>query len=160
MDTKIYYFHENNIETATTEINAVGWYRFTDEQTSAYLDNKTLLPYWNGSSYELIDYVPPVFNLDNFKLMKLSDMSNLSLMIKEQKYKSYKYQNAMSSVNMIARNEDPMYSLEVANTIMQEYDSKSKAFRDEYYRLKGLIEVAQSVEEIDTICFNNQFDTI
>jgi len=160
MDNLIYYFHENNIETATTEINVKGWFKFTDEQTAAYLSNKNLLPYWNGSSYELIDYVPPVFDIENFKLMKLSDMSNLSLMIKEQKYPSYKYQNAISSLNMIARNEEPMYSLEVANTIMQEYDSKFKAFRDEYYRLKGLIEVSQSVEEIDNICFNNQFDTI
>lgn len=81
-------------------------------------------------------------------------------MIKDQKYPSYKYQNAMSSVNMIARNEEPMYSLESANAIMQEYDSKFKAFRDEYYRLKGLIEVAQTVEDINSICFTNQFDTI
>lgn len=156
----IYYFHENNIETATTEINASGWYKFTDEQTSAYLSNKTLLPYWNGSCYELIDYVPPVFDLANFKLMKLSDMSDLSLMIKEQKYPSYRYQNAVSSINMISRNEEPIYTHEVADAIIQEYDNKFKEFRDEYYRLKGLIEVAQSVEEIDNICFNNQFNII
>ena len=160
MENTIFYFHENNIETATTQINVAGWYKFTEEQTAAYLANPNLLPYWNGSSYELIDYVPPIFDIENFKIMKLSDMSNLSLMIKEQKYPSYKYQNAMSSVNMISRNEDPMYPLEVANEIMQEYDSKFKAFRDEYYRLKALIEVVKTVEEIDLICFNNQFDTI
>ena len=160
MDNLIYYFHENNIETATTEINVQGWYKFTDEQTSAYTANKNLLPYWNGSTYELIEYVPPIFDLANFKLMKLSDMSNLSLMIKEQKYPYYKYQNAMSSLNMIMRNEAPIYTHEVADAIIQEYDNKFKAFREEYYRLKSLIEVATTLEQVDEICFNNQFDTI
>lgn len=160
MENTIFYFHENNIETATTEINVAGWYKFTDEQTAAYIANPNLLPYKNGEVYELIEHVPPVFDIENFKIMKLSDMSHLSLMIKDQKYPSYKYQNAMSSVNMIARNEEPMYSLEVANSIMQEYDSKFKASRDEYYRLKALIEVAETVEEIDFICFTNQFNTI
>lgn len=156
----IYYFHENNIETATTEIKAAGWYRFTDEQMQAYLSNQNLLPFWNGSSYELIDYVPPLFDLDNFKIMKLSDMSNLSLMIKEQKYPYYRYQNSMSSLNMIMRGEEPIYSQQTAADIIQEYDHKFKAFRDEFYRLKSLVEVAEGVEEIDEICFNNQFDTI
>lgn len=160
MDKLIYYFHENNIETATTEINADGWYKFTDEQTYAYLANKTLLPYWNGSGYELIEHIPPVFDLANFKLMKLSDMSNLSLQIKEQKYPYYRYQNAVSSLNMISRNEEPIYTHEQADAIMQEYDSKFKAFRDEYYRLKSLIEVATIPEQVDEICFSNQFDLL
>lgn len=160
MANLIYYFHENNIETATTEIKAVGWYKFTAKQTADYLANLNLLPFWNGTSYELIEHVPPIFDLDNFKIMKLSDMSNLALMIKEQKYPSYKYQNAMSSLNMISRDEIPMYSQSESETIIQEFDNKFKAFRDEYYRLKGLIDIAQSVEEIDSICFTNQFDTI
>lgn len=160
METLIYYFHENNIETATTEINVQGWQRFTDKQTSDYIANSNLLPYWNGSSYELIEHVPPVFDLDNFKVMKLSDMSNLALIIKDAKYPSYKYQNAISSLNMIGRGVDPIYSQEVAESIIQEFDNKFKLFRDEYYRLKGLIDVAITVEEIDIICFNNQFDTL
>ena len=160
MENTIFYFHENNIETATTEINVAGWFKFTEEQTAAYLANTDLLPYWNGSSYELIDYVTPVFNLDNFRLMKLSDMSNLSLMIKEQKYPYYRYQNSMSSLNMIMRGEEPIYSQETAADTIQEYDHKFKAFRDEFYRLKALIEAAEGIQEIDLICFNNLFDTI
>lgn len=160
MENTIFYFHENNIETATTEINVKGWYKFTDEQTTAYLVNQNLLPYFNGVSYELIEHVPPIFDIENFKIMKLSDMSNLSLMIKEQKYPYYRYQNSMSSLNMIMRGEEPIYSQENAADTIQEYDHKFKAFRDEFYRLKALIEVAKTIEEIDSICFTNQFDTI
>jgi hypothetical protein len=156
----IYYFREGNIETATTEIELQGWQMFTAEQTEAYLANPNLLPYKNGEFYELIDHNPPVVNIESFKLMKLSDMSNLSLMLKDEKYPFYKYQNAMSSLNMILRGQEPIYSKKESENIIELFDTKFKMFRDEYYRLKACIEVATTPEEIDLICFNNQFDKL
>ena len=147
MENTIFYFHENNIETATTEINVAGWFKFTEEQTAAYLANTDLLPYWNGSSYELIDYVPPIFDLDTYKLEKIQELSYLSLSVGNVVAPAYKFDNCMISKFMQENGENPIYSN--WEEVLNDYKNKRIALRDEFYRLKVVVENATSKEEID-----------
>lgn len=145
----IYYFHENNIETATTEINVAGWYKFTEKQTTDYLANPNLLPFWNGSSYDLIDYVPPIFDLEPYKIEKIKELSYLSLSVGNVVAPAYKFDNCMISKFMEEKGEDPIY--DNWEYVLTDYQNKRIALRNEFYRLKTIVENAITKEEIDSL---------
>ena len=90
-------------------------------------------------------YVPP---LDKYKELKVAVMSELSKATALQKYPQYVRDNIFAGV---------YDDTDKRAKAMQDYFVK---MRDEFYRLKALIENATSIEEVDEICNDNNFDTL
>lgn len=73
----------------------------------------------------------------NYQELKIREFSNLSLKIRYTFLPDYKIQNALLGIYDVQTAANIKYTLEV--------------FRNEFYRLKALVEVAQSLSEVLTI---------
>ena len=146
METLRYYFFENKVETATTEIR--GWQELTQKQIENYLAGGYDIVFINDK-YDLVLHVDIPFDLDFYKESKISEMSILSLEIGESIAPDYRLHNCILSKEMELNGETPIYS--DWQIRLDDYKNKRIYLRDEFYRLKSLIEVSETKEQIDYI---------
>ena len=148
MEDYIYYFFNNKVETATTEIKLPGWQQLTQEEIIIYQNN----------DYDNIEFINNKYcftkniiniNLDEYKTSKIEKLSCLSFILGEEIIPNYKYNNCLISKNLVERGEEPIYPNYL--NIMIEYENSRVFLRKEFYRCKGLIESATTKEEIDNI---------
>ena len=90
-------------------------------------------------------YVHPTPSLDGYKANKIAEMSELSKTTALQKYPQYVRDNIFLGV---------YDDTEAQLTAMRTYFI---AMRKEFYRVKELIDIAVSVEELDEICTGQNF---
>ena len=150
MDEFIYYFYNFNVETATTEIFLPGWQKLTPDEITQYLDNDYIKIVKNGDRYSFSNESTTIpFDLDSYKNEKIRDLSYLRLSVGEVVAPTYKFNNCLLSKEMEENGEIPIYSN--WREVMDEYKIKRIALRNEYYRLKSVVENAFTKEDIDQL---------
>jgi hypothetical protein len=119
----------------------------TDAQINFYLScreegyNATLDEVLNVSKNE-----PVRPSLEEYKAQKITEMSWLSLSAADKKYPEYKKVNAL--LGLYTEQE------------VEEIKSYSTAMRNEFYRLKGLIEAAVDTSDVDAVVATAKFEEI
>lgn len=147
-----YYFYNNRIETATTEIR--GWQQLNKEEIDNYLTGNYEVIF-NVDKYELKLQQEVPFDLIQYKADVIRDLSALSLSVGEIVAPTYKFNNCLLSKFMVENNETPIYDNWLE--IMNDFKNKRIALRNEFYRLKSLIEQALNKENIDILLTENLF---
>ena len=156
MENLYYYFYNYNVETATVKILLEDWQELTQEEIEIYKSG-------DYSSIEKINdhycfsksITINQFNLETYKIEKIQELSYLSLSVGEVVAPTYKFYNCLLSKEMEENGEDPIYTdWKVA---MNEFKSKRVALRNEFYRLKSIVENAETKDEIDQLFTPNVF---
>lgn len=156
MDNLRYYFFEGRVETATTEIKLPGWQQLTQEEIEIYKsgDYSSIEKFNDRYTFAKIITINQ-FNLDTYKVEKIQELSYLSLSVGEVVAPTYKFHNCLLSKEMEENGEDPIYH--DWRVVMNEFNSKRIALRNEFYRLKSVVENANTKEEIDSLFTINIF---
>lgn len=151
-----YYFFNKKVETATTEIKLPGWQQLTQEEIEIYKsgDYSSIEKFNDRYTFAMINTVNQ-FNLDTYKFEKIQELSYLSLSVGEVVAPTYKFHNCLLSKEMEENAETPIYSN--WRVIMEEFKNKRIALRNEFYRLKSIIEQAETKEAVDAIFIENVF---
>ena len=153
MDEQVrYYFYNGVVETATAIIN--GWQELTKEEIQLWLTGDYEVQFTNNI-YSLILRKHIVFDLEQYKLDRIKDLSNLSLSIGEIIAPSYIFNNCILSKEMELIGEIPIYVN--WRDVLNDYKNKRIALRNEFYKLKNDIENFSTKEEIDVLFENNLF---
>lgn len=150
MDEFIYYFYNFNVETATTEIFLPGWQKLTQEEIEIFRSgnySKIEKVYNHYCFSDIIDL--SLFNLTEFKNNKISDLSQMCLAIGDSIAPNYKFDNCLLSKEMEENGETPIYS--DWREKLNDYKNKRIFLRNEFYRIKSLIEKSESREEIEIL---------
>jgi acylphosphatase len=153
MEDYIYYFYDYKVETATTEIKLPGWQRLTNDEIEIYKsgDYNSIEKFNDIFCFSnVID--TNLFNIEQYKRIKIDLISGESFTRGEQIIPDYKYRNCLISKGLVERGEDPIYTNYL--DVMHEYEDLRKDLRNEFYRCKNLIDGATTKEEIDNINFN------
>lgn len=152
MEDYIYYFFNNKVETATTEIKLPGWQRLTDDEIEIYKSGDyNSIEKFNDHYCFSNEIDTNLFNIEQYKRIKIELISGESFAKGEQIIPDYKYRNCLISKGLVERNEPPIYENYIE--IMHQYEDLRRDLRNEFYRCKFLIENATTKEEIDIIKF-------
>jgi hypothetical protein len=119
----------------------------TDKQINFYLSCKE--EGYNATLDEILNAekkAPVVPSLADYKAQKITEMSWLSLSIAERRYPEYKKINALFGL--------------YTEQDVEEIKVYSEAMRSEFYRLKLLIEAAESKDAVDDIVATAKFEEI
>jgi len=156
MEDFIYYFYNYKVETATVEINLPGWQKLTDDEIEIYKSGN----YHSINKFEdrycfssLID--TSFFDFDQYKLLKIQELSQLSLSVGEDIAPTYRFHNCLLSKEMEENGEIPIYSN--WREVMQDFKIKRINLRNEFYRLKSIIENAADKNELDLVISEKTF---
>ena len=152
MDNLRYYFFEGKVETATTTIH--GWQELTAKQIEQYSTGDYDVAFVNDK-WDLVLHVEPIFDLQQYKLDKIKELSYLALSVGNRVAPNYKLDNCILSKEMELNGETPIY--ENWRNVMNEYKNKRTEIRNEFYRLKYIVENANSQTEIDSLFTINIF---
>lgn len=150
MEDFLYYFYNYKVETSDVQIYAEGWQELTSEEIEIYKSG-----YY--SSIEKINdnycfsksITINQFNLETYKIEKIQELSYLSLSVGDIIAPTYKFHNCLLSKEMEETGEIPIYP--DWRDVMNEFKSKRVALRNEFYRLKSVVENATSKEQIDSL---------
>lgn len=142
-----YYFYDGNVETATTEIR--GWQELTSEEIEQYMTGLYDISINIDGIYSFILRVDQKIDLEEYKLNRIKDLSALSLSVGEIIAPTYMFNNCLLSKDMEELGEIPIYKN--WRDVLNEYKNKRIALRNEFYRLKTVVENANSQEEIDKL---------
>ena len=119
-----------------------------DEFEKKYVPNGEQSPkvieWLKTNEFEVVDFVP--IPLADYKVQQIENVNQMSFNLRNEFLPDYKLINAGIDVY---EDESPGTKVKYKNTV--------KAFRTEFYRLKGLIESAKSNDEIDLIVTNSNF---
>lgn len=148
-----YYFINGNVETATTEL--YNFQELTETQISNHLTGLYDVVLANNQ-FDLIEHIEPPFDLPFYKDSKISEMSALSLEVSKTLVPDYKLNNCVLSKISEEIGETPIYYDWRIKII--DLKAKSLYLRNEFYRLKQLIEVAMTKEQIDSIVSSHKFN--
>lgn len=148
-----YYFINGKVETATTSL--FNFQELTENQISNYLTGLYDVALINNK-FDLILHVDPIFDIDFYKESKISEMSTLSLEVAKTLVPDYKVNNCVISKISEEMGSTPIYTDWRERII--DLKLKSIYLRDEFYRLKSLIEHAETKEQIDNIVSSNKYN--
>ena len=150
MEDYIYYFYNYNVETATTEIKLPGWQKLTESEIEIFKSGDySSIEKINDHYYFSKSITINQFNLETYKIEKIQELSYLSLSVGEVVAPTYKFHNCLLSKEMEENGETPIYI--DWRDVMNEFKSKRVALRNEFYRLKSVVENATSKEQIDSL---------
>ena len=120
-----------------------------DYETKLVLDGEQspkVIEWLKTNSFEVVPFVPML--LEDYKKERIEYVNQLSFQIRDKFLPDYKLINAGIDV----------YEDEAPGTKVK-YKQTVKAFRVEFYRLKGLIESATTNDEVDTIVASENYPT-
>ena len=120
-----------------------------DYETKLVLDGEQspkVIEWLKTNSFEVVPFVP--MPLEEYKTQQIEYVNQLSFQIRDKFLPDYKLINAGIDV----------YEDEAPGTKVK-YKQTVKAFRVEFYRLKGLIESATTNDGVDTIVASENYPT-
>ena len=145
-----YYFYNYKVETATVEITLSDWQPLTKEEIIIYQNNDyNNIEFINNKYCFTKNISLNQFNLEIYKIEKIQELSYLSLSVGEVVAPTYKFHNCLLSKEMEENGEIPIYPN--WRDVMNEYKKKRIDLRNEFYRLKTVVENAVTKEEIDSL---------
>ena len=151
-----YYFYNYKVETATVKIWLEDWQELTQEEIIIYQNNDyDNIEFINNKYCFTKNISLNQFDLSSYKAEKIKELSYLSLSVGEVVAPTYKFHNCLLSKEMEENGEDPIYP--DWKEVMEEFKNKRIALRNEFYRLKSVIENAITQEEIDSLFTINIF---
>lgn len=147
-----HYFNTSNWKIVRTASETVPPFfkEFTEEQEEFILLHPEA-SYFEIQNTELISDRP--FNMEQYKLDKINELSELSLLRIREIIPEYRVTNALAGI----------YTEETQpkkNEILEKYNIIGTKLRQEFYRLKQLITHAIDKEEIDHIYLTHKFNEI
>ena len=144
-----YYFYNYKVETATVKIWLEDWQELTQEEIIIYNTGnyKRIIKHDNKYIFDNTDY--SIINLTELKQNKISDLSQMCLAFGDSIAPNYKFNNCLLSKEMEENGETPIY-LDWREQLA-DYTNKRIYARNEFYRIKKLIEDASTMEEIISI---------
>ncbi len=137
----------------------------SDEQIAFHLRCKK--ENYKPTKQEVLDakkrepYVPPVVPLEDYKKIKLQELDNLSLETAGALSPAYQRQNAEVSIGLLSLkpSAETVYDAEKSLTILENANRVAVMCRAESLRIAGLIQQAETNEEVDTAYNSNQYPT-
>ena len=151
-----YYFYNYKVETATVKIWLEDWQELTPEEIEIYKSGDYSSIEKINDRYTFTGIVNVnEFNLDTYKVEKIQELNYLSLSVGEVVAPTYKFHNSLLSKEMEEAGENPIYP--DWRAVMNEYKCKRIALRNEFYRLKSVVESANTKKEIDSLFTINIF---
>ena len=144
-----YYFYNYKVETATTKIYLEDWQELTSEEINIYESNnyKCIIKFGNIYKFDNTDL--PEINLDELKQNKILELSKICLDFGESIAPNYKFSNCILSKEMEESGENPIYTN--WRDQLNEYTTKRIFVRNEFYRIKTLIENSTNIDELLSI---------
>lgn len=157
-----YYIYQNqSIIEQEFPIDTDVFFNFTpmsQEQIDYYL-SKPGCTYFDLLSMNHNNDIPVVADLSSYKIAAIDRISKMSLMRMEKLNPTYQTLNTiLSCINKHIFNSVSIYD-DYQYRISKIMDC-SASLRDEFYRMKFLIENAENDEEIETIIAGNKYEEI
>lgn len=151
-----YYFYNYKVETATVEITLSDWQPLTKEEIIIYQNNDyNNIEFINNKYCFTKNISLNQFDFNSYKTEKIKELSYLSLSVGEIVAPTYKFHNCLLSKEMEENGEDPIYP--DWREVMEEFKNKRIALRNEFYRLKTVVESSKTQDEIDQLFTPNIF---
>lgn len=145
------YFDTKRLRIISTRQNPSGRFLKLTTKQKTFLSESPEASYFEVMNCAIS--VAPEINLDQYKAEKIAMLSQMSLSRSEELIPSYRVRNLVSGVYS-------EFTTPAASSVRLEIQRVDGLLRNEFYRLKGEIEAAETVQDVDGIINGNKFGKV